>query len=98
MFLIDDDDPWVFDRGKNRTPGANHDSCRSVVNFVPLVVAFALREVAMQHGNLVLHLGEAGLEPLHCLGSQCNLWNEHQSGSAGIDRMPDGAQVDFRFP
>ena len=69
MLLIDDDDPGGFDRGKNRTPGTNHDSGRSVVDFVPLVVAFAFREVAMQHGNLVLHLGEAGLEPLHCLGS-----------------------------
>ena len=98
VFLINDDDPGVFDRRKNRTPRANHNPGRAVVDFVPFVMALPFREVAVQHSDLVLHLGEAGLEALHRLRSEGDLRNEHQSGSAGIHRMADGAQVDFRFP
>ena len=98
VLLIHNDDAEVFERGKNRAAGADDDPGCPAVDLVPLVVALAVGEVAVQDGDLLLHVREAGLEPLDRLRRQRDFRHENQRGAPVIDRLADRAQVDLGLP
>ena len=72
VFFIDHDEPEVFERCKNCAPCANHDAGMSGMNFVPLVMAFAFRQMTVKDGDCIRHVGKATLETLDCLRRQRN--------------------------
>ena len=98
VLLVHDDDAQVFERRKNRAARADDDPRGPAVDLVPLVVALAVGKVAVQDGDLFLHVREPGFEPLDRLRGQRDFGDEHQRGAPVIDRLADRAQVDFGLP
>ena len=72
VFFIDHDEPEIFERRKNRAARADHDACSARVNFVPFIVAFAFRQMTVEDGDRIRHVGKATLETLHRLRRQRN--------------------------
>ena len=65
---------------------------------VPFVEALALREVRVQHRDLILHRGEAGFEALHGLWRERDFWDQHQRTFPLVERVLDCLEVDLCFP
>ena len=78
MLLIDDDQPQIGNRRKNRRPGPNHDIRLPRPSLLPLLVPLPGGQPRMQHRNPV----EPGGKPLHRLGGQRNLRQQHNGGLA----------------
>ena len=53
VFLIHDDQPERFDRREDRRARADHDARAALADPVPLVVALAVGQMAVQHGHRV---------------------------------------------
>jgi hypothetical protein len=68
VFFIDNDESQVFQRCEDRAARTDYDARSAGVNFVPFIVPFALGQMAVQHRDRVLHVGEAAFETLNCLG------------------------------
>ena len=62
---------------------------------MPLIMAFAFTEMAVQHSNFNPLRGKAGGKALDCLRSEGNFRNEHKRGLARIDHLADGAQINL---
>ena len=95
MFFIDDDEPKIFQRRENGAACTNHDARASGMNFVPLVVAFALRQMAVQHRDCIRHIGKTAFKAFDCLRRQRNFRHENDRGAAAIKRCPDRLQINF---
>ena len=59
MFFIDDDESKLFERRKYRTARSDNNARTTGMNFVPFIVAFALRQMAVQDSNAILDFSEA---------------------------------------
>jgi hypothetical protein len=68
VFFIDNDESEIFQRREDRATRADCDASATRMNFMPFIVTFALGQMAMQHRDRVLHVGEAAFETLNCLG------------------------------
>ena len=64
---------------------------------MPFVEAFALGEVGVENGDLVLQAGEAGFEVLDSLRGERDLGDENEDGAAVIEGVLGGLEVDFSF-
>ena len=77
MLLVDHDEPQFLQRSKHGTPRADDNPRPTGADLMPLVMAFPLREVAVQHCDLLLLGGKAAFEALHGLGSQGDFRHQH---------------------
>jgi len=98
VFFIDDDDAEIGEGGKDGTARADDDFGFAAADAVPLVEAFALGEVGVENGDLILDRGEAGFEPLDGLRGEGNLGQEDKHAFPLVDAVLGGLEVDFCFP
>ncbi len=70
VFFIDNDERKVFERRENGAARANHDSGATGMNFVPFIMAFASRQMAVQNGDHISGFGETSLKALNGLRRQ----------------------------
>ena len=97
MFLIHYDETGVGQGSENGGTGT-HDYLRlALTDAVPFVEAFALGEMGVENGDLVLESCEAGFEVLHGLGRERNLGNEDKNGPALIETMLRSLQINLGF-
>ena len=97
VLLIHEDQPEVRQRRKHRGSRADDDARHAFADAVPLIEALALGEIRVQHGDLLLHAGEAGFEAADCLGRQGNFRDQNQHGFSEIERAAGGLQIDLGF-
>ena len=98
VFLIDHDEAEIFQGREDRAARADHDARPTGMDLVPFIMPFALGQMAVQHGDRVLHVGKTAFEPLDRLRGQRNLWNQNDSGASAVERGADRLQINFRFP
>ncbi len=98
MFFIDHDEAEIFQGRENRTARADHNACAAGMDLVPFIVTFALGQMTVQHGDRILHVSKAPLEPFDCLRSQRNFRDENDGGAPAIERGADRLQINFCFP
>ena len=70
MFLIDDNEPGVFDRCKNGGASPNYDAGFPSSDSMPFVKALSLGEVRVEDCDLIGEIVEASFEALDGLGSK----------------------------
>jgi hypothetical protein len=70
MFLIDDNEPGVFDGCKNGGASPNYDTGFSSPDSMPFVEALALGEVRVKDCDLIGEIVKASFEALDGLGSK----------------------------
>ena len=97
MFLIDDDEPEVFQRREDRAARADDDASFSITDAVPLVVTLTFAEMAMQHRHLDPQRGKARSEALDGLRSEGDLRDEDQSCSSPVNHLGNRAQIHLRL-
>ena len=97
VLLIDEDEAEVRQRREDGGARADDDAGDALADAVPFVEALALGEVRVQHGDLVLHGGEAGFEAADGLGREGNFRNEDEDGFPEIERALGGLEIDFGF-
>ena len=95
MLLIHEDQPEIRQRREHGGARADHDARHALADAVPLVETLALGEIRVQHGHLVLHRGEAGLETADRLRCEGNLRHQHEHGFPAIQHVPRGLQIDL---
>jgi len=98
VFFIDDDEAQVDDRGENGGASTDDDAGFATADAVPFVESFALREIGVENGDFVDEVVEAGFEALDGLGSEGDLWNEHDDVFSKIKGGLGGLEVNFGFP
>ena len=70
VFLVDDDQPEILQRRKDRAARPDDNARLPVAHAVPLVMAFALAQMTVQHGHIDAARGKARGKPLHRLRRQ----------------------------
>ena len=70
VFLIDDDQPEIFQRREDRAARADHNPRPRGVDFVPFIVPLAFRQMAVQHRDRVVQVRKPAFEPLDRLRRQ----------------------------
>jgi hypothetical protein len=70
MFLIDDNEPGVFNGRKNGGASPNYDTGFSSPDSMPFVEALALGEVRVKDCDLIGEIVKASFEALDGLGSK----------------------------
>ena len=97
MFLVDHDEPEVFERRKDGTARADDDARAGSGDPMPFVMSFAVAQMAVQHGNLVLDRREPVAEALDRLRRQRNLGNQHQRARSAVERVLHPLEIDLGF-
>ncbi len=92
MLLVDDHQPEVGQRREHGRPRADADAGLAAAQARPLVVALAVGELGVQHGDGV---AEAGHEARDDLGRQGDLGHEDEHGAPPLERRAGGMQVDL---
>ncbi len=92
VLLVDDDEAEVRLRREDGRPAADDDGVAAVADAVPLVEELALREAAVEHGDLA---GEALGEAAHGLRREGDLRHEDDGALAGGDGVVEGGEVDL---
>ena len=94
VFLVDDDEPEVPERREECRPRPYRDLHLAVVDPVPLVEPFPVRQAAVQDAEFV---AEPGPEAAHGLRRQRNLRHQHDRGLPECKRHRDGLKVHLGF-
>ena len=97
MLFIDDDEPQIFQRRKNGAARAHHNSRPARVNFMPFVVPFAFRQMAVENSDCILGIGETALETFDGLRSQRYLGHEHNRRPPPRQGRVNRLEINFRF-
>ncbi len=95
VFLVDDDETEGLHGREDRRARANHDVRLAVADFVPLIVAFTSRKVAVEDGDFLFL--EAGAEAFDGLRGQRDFGNEDDGVLALMQGVLDGLEIDFGF-
>ena len=98
VFLVDDDQSEILQRRKDRAARPDDNARLPVAHAVPLVMAFPLAQMTVQHGHIDAARGKARGKPLHRLRRQCNFRHEHKRRFPRVDHLGDSAQIHFRLP
>lgn len=97
MFFIDDDESQIWQRCEHGGARADHDAGLAFADAMPFVETFALREVGVKYGDLIVELGKACFETADGLWGECDFRNKDEDGFAEIERGLSGLEVDFGF-
>src|SRR5262249_55733021 len=92
---VDDDEAEGLDGGEDGGAGADNDVGLAVADLVPLVVAFAGAEVAVEDGDVLV--SEAGAETFDGLWREGNFPDGGDGVFAVAEGVFDGLEVDFGF-
>jgi hypothetical protein len=96
VLLVDDDRAQVAHRCEDRRPRTDRDALLAAPQREPRVVPLAIRERAVQHGDLV---AEHGAEPVDRLRRQRDLRHEHDRRLPFLeDDASQQLEVDERLP
>ena len=97
MLLIDDDQPEVRQGREHGGARTNYDACRTFADAVPLVESLTLREVGVEHGDLVIELREPRFKTANSLRREGNFRDEDEDGFAEIKGGLRGLEINFGF-
>ncbi len=97
VLLIHDDEAEVLQRGEDGAAGADDDVGAAFMDLIPFVMALAVGEVAVEHGDALAALGEAGLEALDGLRGEADFGDEDERGLALLEDPGDGLEIDLRL-
>ena len=97
VLLIHNDQTQRIDRRKNRRAGADDNAGASLPDFVPFIMAFAGREMAVQNGYQGLHPAgaEARLESFDSLRGEGNLGDQDDGALALLQSVGEGLEINF---
>jgi hypothetical protein len=94
MLLIDDDEPKIGKRRKNRRARSNHDVHLAAGDPPPVRPSLGLGKSAVQDANLSR---EAGINTIEKLWSQRDFRYQDDGPQAFVPNPLGGAQVNLRF-
>src|SRR5258706_1110884 len=99
VLLIHDYESDRVNRGEDCRTGANDNAGPALTDFMPLIVAFAGGEMAVQHGDKRLQRtgAEPGFEALDRLRSERYLRHQDDGPFFLVERLRDRLQIDFRL-
>ena len=97
VFLVHDDEAERFNRRKNRRARADDNPRAALANLVPLIVALAGGQVAVQDGDQGPQpaLGEARFESLDRLRRERDFRDQDNRAFALLQGVGEGLQIDF---
>ena len=94
LLLVQDNHSQVFQRGEHRAAGTQNHPNLSPLDPLPLVVALAEAERAVEHGHLV---AEVGGKALQHLGRQSNLRHQDHAGLSIGNDLLEQTDIDLRL-
>ncbi len=94
MFLVDDDEPQVFQGGEEGGTRSDDHAMAPLPDAPPLVVSLSQPQAGMEHRH---RLSQGALEPLHHLRRESDLRHQHDGGFTDLEDVADGPQVDLGF-
>ena len=95
VLLVHDDQSQRVHRGEDGRAGADGDAGAALADFVPLIVALAGGQMAVQHRHQGLERAgaEAGLETLDRLGREGDFGHQDDRPFALLESVSDGLEV-----
>ena len=94
MLFIDDHEPQILDRRKDRKSGPDNDVRRSGSNATPLVEALSGRQTGVNEADLGI---EIRAQSIHDRQGQRDFRHQDQRSSAGFEACCDRIGVDRRL-
>jgi hypothetical protein len=95
MLFINHDQAEILDGGEDGGPRPNDYPGLPAMDPVPFIVALAIGEMTVQHGD---DITEPPPKPLNRLGRERDFRNEDNGAFALITRIINGLKVNFRLP
>ena len=95
MFFVHHDQAEIMHRGKQCRARANNNLRLAGTDAVPLVVALAVRQRAVQNGHPLRLIGKTRAEAIHRLRRQRNFRYQHNRAFALLQRTGNRLQINF---
>ena len=97
VLLVHHDDAQIVERREHRRARADDDPGAAGADVLPLVVALAGGEMAVEYGDADFPADEPGAEMLDGLRGERDFRHEHEGAFAEGQHLGDGLEIDLRL-